>query len=147
MKSRKYSVVIACDVSMLALLWGLNRVVMIFEIFKSLHKYRMTSSVNLEAQSVRIAPGDAKRVATLSTSALAIISASWCRIGMSVRYLDNCSLQESLYLFPFSINRSGLMQSILILLKVANGVSVISTAILVFEEVCLFFWHEAHFHI
>jgi hypothetical protein len=39
------------------------------------------------------------------------------------------------------------MQSILILSRVANGVSVISTAILGFEMVCLFFWHEAHFSV
>jgi hypothetical protein len=39
------------------------------------------------------------------------------------------------------------MQSILILSKIANGVSVISTAILVFEKVCLFFWHETNFSV
>jgi hypothetical protein len=53
-KCHQYSVIIAYDFSMLALLWGLNRVVIIFEIFKSLHKSRMSSPVNFEARSVRI---------------------------------------------------------------------------------------------
>jgi hypothetical protein len=63
-KCHKYSVIIACDFSILGLLWGLNRVVMIFEIFKSLHKISMESPVNFEAQSVRIEPGDPKTATT-----------------------------------------------------------------------------------
>lgn len=82
---------------MSALLWGLNRVVMIFEIFKSLHKSRMISPVNFEAQSVRIEPGDPKTATSLSTSALGIVSTSWSRIGMSVRCLDNYSSYERMY--------------------------------------------------
>jgi len=132
---------------MLALLWGLNRVVMIFEIFISLHKSHMTSLVNFEARSVRIEPGDPKTATTLSTSALGIVSTSWSRLGMSVRYLNNCSSYERMCLSQFALNGSGPMQSILILSKVANGLSVISTAILVFEKVCLFFWHEDHFSV
>jgi len=139
--------IIACDFSMLALLWGLNKMVMIFEIFKCLHKSRMNSPVNFEEQFVKIEPGDPKTATTFSTIALGIVSASWFRIGMSVRYLDNCSSYERMYLFPYSVNGSGPMQSILILSRVANGVSVIFTAILVFEMVCLFFWNEAHFGV
>jgi hypothetical protein len=76
MKCRRYSVSTACDPSMLALLWGLNGVVLIFEIFRSLHKCRMTLLVKFEAQSVRIEPVDPNTVITLSTKALAIVSAS-----------------------------------------------------------------------
>lgn len=118
-----------------------------FEIFISLHKSHMNSPVNFEAQFVRIEPGDPKTATTLSTSALGIVSTSWSRIGMSVRYLNNCSSYERMCLSPFSLNGSGPMQFILILSKVANGVSVISTVILVFENVYLFFWHEAQFII
>ena len=139
----RFSVIIACDFSM----WGLNRVVMIFEIFISLHKSHMTSPVNFEAQCLRIEPGDPKTATTLSTSVLDIVSTSWSRTDMSVRYLNNCSLYERMCLSPFSLKGSGPMQSILIFSKIANGVSVISTAILVFEKVCLFFWHEANFSV
>jgi hypothetical protein len=105
---------------MLALLWGLNRV-MISEIFKCLHKSRMNSTVNYEVYSVRIERGDPKTATTLSTSTLGIVSASRSRIGMSFQYVDKCSLYEKMYLLPFSVNGSGPMQSILILSNLRMG--------------------------
>ena len=111
MKCRKYSVSTACDLSMLVLLWGLNGVVVIFEIFRSLHNCRMTTC------KVRSAIcGNQTRWPkqwSLSTNALSIVSASWFGIGTAVRYLDSWSWHERIYLFPFSVDGSGPMQSIL----------------------------------